>query len=163
MQLSITERLILCNQYRILEKIFPNESETCTQFQNILKNGYQLHYCEIFQSINEEPMTRDQSKEVLDIMSMYQEMQDLYNKIPDKSCIDLDQLTFPGFDGCNESNLLEYARYCIEDLGQYNRLRIIYLNSHHPTIDMYRRMLDEWREVQYCARKEDIIRILAAC
>jgi uncharacterized protein YfbU (UPF0304 family) len=162
MHLSMTERLILSNQFRILEKLFPNESESYSAFQKVLENGYEMHYSEMFQNIDEETMPREQSKEILDILSMYQDMQDCYDKLSDKSGIDPNQLTFPGFDGNNEADLLGYARYYIEELGRYNRLRIIYLNSHHPTINMYRRMLDEWREVQYTVKKEDVIRILAA-
>jgi uncharacterized protein len=89
-------------------------------------------------------------------------MQDCYGKLSDKSGIDSGQLRFPGFDGNNEADLLGYARYYIEDLGHYKRLGITYLNSHHPTIDTYRRMLEEYRKVQYTVKKEDVICILAA-
>jgi uncharacterized protein len=71
MHLSMTERLILRNQYRILEKLYPNESESYSQFQRILESGYEMHYLEMFQTIDEDIMPREQSKEVLDILSMY--------------------------------------------------------------------------------------------
>jgi uncharacterized protein YfbU (UPF0304 family) len=162
MHLSKTERLILTNQYRILEKLFPSESESYSQFQKILENGYQLHYCEIFQNINEEPMPREQSREVLDILNMYQEMNNCYDRLDDKSGIDPQDLKFPGFDGNNETELLSYARYYVEDLGRYSRLGITYFNSHHPTIEMYRRMLEEYRKATIAVQKDDVIRILAA-
>jgi hypothetical protein len=98
----------------------------------------------------------------LDILSMYQEMNDCYEKLDDKSGIDQRDLKFPGFDGNNEAELLAYARYYVEDLGRFSRLGITYLNSHSPVIEMYQRMLEEYRKVQYTVKKDDVIRILAA-
>lgn len=50
---------------------------------------------------------------------------------------------FPGFDGNNEAEHLSIARFLVEDLKRFSRFREGHrdLNSHHPTLDSYGRML----------------------
>lgn len=162
MKLSLTERLFLSNQYRVLEKLYPEEADTYSRFQKVLEHGFEMHYQEMFQNLDEETFTREQSKEVLDILSMYQEMNDCFDKLDDQSGIDASLLKFRGFDGNNEPEQLSYARFYVEDQGHFSRLGINELNSHSMVLGMYRRMLGEYRKVQHSVNKDDVIRILAA-
>ena len=52
-------------------------------------------------------------------------------------------MQFPGFDGNNEAEHLGIARFLINDLDRFSRFREGHrdLNSHHPTLESYGRML----------------------
>ncbi len=49
---------------------------------------------------------------------------------------------FPGFDGNNEASHLGIARFFVEKMDRWNRFEGRAFNSHHPTLEMYRRMLE---------------------
>jgi uncharacterized protein len=49
---------------------------------------------------------------------------------------------FTGFDGNNESNQMSIARFFVEKMGRFQRFKGRDLNSHHPTYNRYRRMVD---------------------
>jgi uncharacterized protein YfbU (UPF0304 family) len=48
------ERLILFNQYKILEHVHPDESEYYVQMQEVLSSGFVLEYKSLTQGIFEE-------------------------------------------------------------------------------------------------------------
>jgi uncharacterized protein len=50
---------------------------------------------------------------------------------------------FPGFDGNEETEHMSIARFLVEDLQRFSRFREGHrdLNSHHPTLETYGRML----------------------
>ena len=48
---------------------------------------------------------------------------------------------FDGFDGNNESSLLGIARFLVNKMGRFEEFKRRDLNSHFPTVDMYKRML----------------------
>lgn len=48
---------------------------------------------------------------------------------------------FPGFDGNNESSLLGIANFFIKKMDRFVEFKGRDLNSHFPTVDMYKRML----------------------
>ena len=41
---TLEQRLILINQYKILEKLYPEDAKTYARYQEILNKGYTLHY-----------------------------------------------------------------------------------------------------------------------
>lgn len=48
---------------------------------------------------------------------------------------------FRGFDGNNEAEYIGIARFIIEKMGRFSRFKKHELNSHMPTLGLYRRML----------------------
>ena len=57
------------------------------------------------------------------------------------------EFEFHGFDGNNESAELQYARFLIKGERRFTYLepgQSEVPNSHHPTLEMYHRMVDEW-------------------
>lgn len=50
-------------------------------------------------------------------------------------------VTFTGFDGNNEGEYMSIARFLVDDLQRFSRFRQRDLNSHHPTLETYTRML----------------------
>jgi uncharacterized protein YfbU (UPF0304 family) len=167
-KLSRTERWILSNQFYILEKLSsdPNDAEFYKRAQNVINNGYELHYGWISQHIYDEPhiMSEEECKEVIDILTMFDALKQSYNGLTDKTSINEHRMKFQGFSGNDETKQMGYARFfCIEDdhprfadLNQGDNF-----NSHFPALERYRRMLTEWEisSDKYSLTKEDIIRI----
>ncbi len=145
MKLSRLERLMLSNQYRILEKLYPDEADGYEKARLVLERGYTLHYSWQMDHIEDEIAEGD-CREVLDILEMYRVLTDSYNNLEDKSGLDETKVRFPGFDGNNEAALLGYVRYLIRTDGRYEELdRPEGFNSHVPMLQRYRLMLDKWK------------------
>lgn len=54
-------------------------------------------------------------------------------------------LRFPGFDGNNENELLGIAQFLVESMNRFERFKKTVVNSHMPTVDTYKRMLNAHR------------------
>ncbi|MDR4493908.1 MAG: YfbU family protein [Nitrospirales bacterium] len=147
MQLDKKDRLIIANQLKILEKLYPEEATYYAQHRKALEYGYSLHYSWLVENFFEE-MTVDECREVLEILNMYRAITFSYKKIQDTSGIQDSWLKFQGFDGNNESKQFSYAQYFISDLGRFDELKYEAeypdFNSHMPTLEKYRRMLAWW-------------------
>jgi uncharacterized protein YfbU (UPF0304 family) len=161
MELSKKERWFLSNQYRILEKLYPNKADYYTQCREIVDKGYELEYDLITDYIH-EPMTSEVCTEVSDILEMYNSLQLGYDALEDKEGIEESGINFQGFDGNNESEQLHYAQFLINKQGRLQDLKHTDgLNTHMPYIGYYRRMLEEWNKSsdKYNLTKADIVRI----
>jgi hypothetical protein len=151
MELTKFERIQLINQFKILEKLYPEEAKYYSEHRQALQEGYQLHYKWIFDGLWEE-MDEEQCKEVLNILDMYRAITDSYNRLDDKTGIEGQYwLKFKGFDGNNESHLMSYCQYFIIDLQRYEELtygaEFPDFNSHMPSIEKYRKMLEVWNSL----------------
>lgn len=88
-------------------------------------------------------------KAVSDVLDMWSFMEEAYEAFdaPTKAQIKTDadpfgtQVKFSGFDGNNEPELMSIARFLVEDMGRFSRFKGRDMNSHHPSIATYRRML----------------------
>lgn len=88
---------------------------------------------------------------VVDVLDMWSFMEEAFEKLSkdDKARLAKEadpwgkHVEFPGFDGNNESEHLGIARFLIEDMDRFNRFRDRKreLNSHHPTLESYGKML----------------------
>ena len=67
---TLEQRLILINQYKILEKLCPEDAEVYSQYREILEGGYTLNYNDLLQMISDD-ISEEQLREVLDILDMY--------------------------------------------------------------------------------------------
>jgi uncharacterized protein YfbU (UPF0304 family) len=67
MEINRKERLNFINQFLILEKLDPENSEKYEQYREILENGYTKEYSRIFEHIQDE-MTEKDCTEVYDIL-----------------------------------------------------------------------------------------------
>lgn len=168
MELTKKERLSLINQYRILEQLDAKSADHYHRLITILKNGYELHYSDLDNFIA-EPMSEEQCREVLDVLSMFEALQDAYKKLKgkDKDGIDKNRIVFAGYDGNNESELMGYVAYLVEQDNRFTHIvkRGKY-NSHLPAAARYREMLERFRpiraqnELDYLTR-EQIIEIIS--
>lgn len=168
MKLSRTERWIISNQYRILEALYPDDAKQYAEARQAIEEGYELHYAWLTEYIygGNSIMTSKECGEVTNILDMFDSLRRTYELLPDKSDIDESAVRFKGFDGNTESKQWAYARYYLKSGGgRFDQLdRGDNFNSHMPTLDSYRRMLEVWKGCRDRHRisKDDVIRITSA-
>ena len=167
MKLDLKDRLIISNQLKILERLYPDEAEYYSQHRTAVERGYSLHYSWLVEHFHDE-MTDAECSEVLNVLDMYRAIAFSYDKLTDKSGIDEYFLEFKGFDGNNESKQFSYVQYFILGLGRFNELRYGAkypdFNSHMPTLEKYRKMLEEWDQLgkPIELNKKTLIQLLGA-
>ncbi|MGG5870195.1 YfbU family protein [Pseudomonas peli] len=158
------KRYELINQLLILEKLYPEEADYYSRNRKALENGYELHYSWLTENIN-DGLSEEQCKEVLDILDMYRSITFSWQRLHDGEEIP-ENLKFRGFDGNNETELMGYVQYFIIELDRFEELKYgkehPYFNSHHPTLEMYRRMLTIWKEYDFDLTNEQIASIMEA-
>jgi uncharacterized protein len=165
MELTLKDRLMLVNQYMILEKLYPHDADHYASLRTAVASGYVLHYADCVEWFFGE-LSKDDCREVLDILSMYSSLNFGFKDLHAASGIDLGRIKFIGFDGNNEAKLVGYTNYLIEDLGKFEELKNHNpgFNSHCPMLEQYRGMLAEWRRSadRYNLNEADIQRIVGA-
>jgi len=168
MKLTEIERLILSQQCRILESLYPKEAKFIAENRAAIDGGYTLHYGEMTEGLLPE-MSEEDCKEVLGIMVMFQSLLRTYDVLADKSGIREYDIRFSGFDGNDngDGGRLGYVRFLVEVQGKFKDLvegATDSFNSHKSNLEQYRAMHDEWKksENKHQLSKEDMIRIVAA-
>ncbi len=167
--LSWKERLMLSNQLKILEKLYPEETEDLAKYRQAIEKGYELHYDDAPNIYPDgECLPPEQCQEVLDILDMYRALTHSYQKL-EKPVIEESNIEFPGFDGNNETEQMAYAGYFMNTLGRFEELRDDSeygdYNSHMQMLPVYGRMLEIWRgygDERFNLSEEQIKRILDA-
>ena len=96
-------------------------------------------------------------KEVVDVLDMWDFVESSYERLEAKEKAQLEKDVeffgkdpkFRGFDGNNETEHLGVARFMIEQMDRFQRFKDRKdLNSHMPSIDTYRRMLDVFQPMR---------------
>jgi hypothetical protein len=165
--LSQMERLLLSNQYKVLEALYPEEASDYAHAREIVERGYALEYPQLLRSVDHE-VPSETSEHVLEVLNMYRALAFSNEGLPKAEQLPASAVGVIGFDGNNESDELSYARYFTRGGEKFSELtdegKREIPNCHHPTRDMYVRMLRAW--VASAAKNEltrpDIDRILAA-
>ena len=147
MELDRKERLVLHNQYLILDKLYPNQSYD--RNAEIVSDGYAAEYDHLILHIFEPGLSVQDCKFVRDVMYMFMRLKWAYEDLPEGEKADVPKhgITFSGFDGNNETELMGYARFLVEDGHSFQNIRNDSdgMNSHMPTVSRYRNMLDIWK------------------
>jgi uncharacterized protein YfbU (UPF0304 family) len=149
MELDKKERLQFSYMLKILEKLYPEEQEYYATNRKAIEEGYELHYSWLTEHLY-DGLTKEECREVLDILEMSRAIIFSFKAIKEPKELKEEDVMFKGFDGNNETMLMAYAEYFIEDLGRYQELKESnggYYNSHFPTIDRYRAMLHSWNQI----------------
>lgn len=159
-RLSHSERLVLANQYAILQKIDPEQQQLWSLYQNIVENGFTSHYGDLFSAIEDE-MPIDDCREVMDILDMFRAFHNSLALMRDKSGLDQERFRFQGFDGNNETVQWAFARFLIHDQKGWVESDTGELNSHRRILETYRAMLVRWRDSQdiWSLTQQDMLRI----
>ena len=162
LELTDVERLLLANQYDILGML--KKDDDYTRMAENLRDGHKWLYEEHATRISDNLPDEDVDH-VLAILGIYSDLRDSYSELTDKSGIDEHFVSFPGFDGNNESELFHFARALSKNESFSDTIGKDARNSHMPTTDMYRRMIEEWKsmgEPHYPLSKDQILKITQA-
>jgi len=144
MELTIKDRLILANQYKILEGLY---SEEYGAYIEILERGYVTHYKDLVECFISDEFSKKDSDFVEDVLEMYSDIYYTYEE--EKGDLLKDRAIFRGFDGNNETTYMSYCRFLMEDLNYYENIKKSLnngCNSHCPMIDRYKKMLIKYRQ-----------------
>ncbi len=162
-KLTLTERWILSNQYRILSHLDPGSSQHYNDAVEVIERGYELEYGNFTQQIakDQEVMTEDRCRFLFDVLETFDRLEWTYQTLDDKTGVDPQRMKFLGFDGNTEGDYMAYADYILRS-GRFTTLQRPHgLNSHAPTLNRYRRIVAAWKESEDRNEltKEDLIRI----
>ena len=163
MNLTDTERLILANQHEILAYLKKEDKDYHFRMAENLRDGHKWLYEQGFDHFSEN-LPEEKVEHVIQILGIYGDMHDSYDQLEDKTGIKKDDLKFRGFDGNNECELMHFA----DALRKSDRFEATIgkraKNSHMPTTETYKRMIQRWKELgepHYPYTREMIIAILA--
>lgn len=161
MLLTKVEKIILANQFRILELLDSENAAGHALKAKILHEGFVLEYDNLLPAYDEVP--EEVCREVMDILDMYRALFCAI-KLHPKAAMNRKHAKFQGFDGNNEELHLAYARFLIEDLGNWAESKLPELNSHRQVLGRYRAMLRLWKETpeRFELTPGDVNRITAA-
>src|ERR1035437_2481872 len=167
MKLSRVERLLISNQFKILEKLYPNDANYYQDQREVIEKGYELEYRDIFEHIysDEDALSSEDCCEVYDILMMYSKIKEVYNTLSDKSGIEDWQIAFTGFDGNSECEQIGYVQYLVDKKSKFRNLnRGDNFDSHAPFLKNYRQMLEVWKKYdrKQVLSKDELMEILKA-
>jgi uncharacterized protein YfbU (UPF0304 family) len=168
MKLSKKDRLMLINQYRILEELDNNNSRHYANYIEILEHGYEIFYSDMIEWVFDE-MPEAEGLLVLDVLSIYREIENYKRENPDDDeIINHTWGYFEGFDGNNEPAYHNFTLFLIDkydrftEQNEYRNLTDSF-NSHSPRLDKYRGMIDKWNELNKdLSTRDNILAILEA-
>ena len=161
MEYTEKDRSLLINLYEILKRLDKDNEDSYEEEIEILRSGYEIFY----RNDVYEPMSREASEEVLEILEMYWDFEYAYEREDER--LNNAFATFPGFCGNYEGAQLRFARFVIEKQKKFPQLGkyVDDLNSHVPLLPFYRLMLDVWKEYprEYRSRQlknDDVLHII---
>ncbi len=111
-------------------------------------------------------------REVLEILDMWSVIEFSYDKLidEDKAYVEKEadpfgkEPKFRGFDGNNEADYMGTASFVVNQLNRFEEFKGRDFNSHHPSIDIYKRMLCAYKPMMKDLYKllssQDIVEIL---
>jgi uncharacterized protein YfbU (UPF0304 family) len=161
--LTKAERLLLINQHRILEKLYPQDAAAHAHTRDALERGFPISYpAEIDEALSER-----EAQEVLDVLSMYLAITRAVNALASDDALRTNHnAQFQGFDGNYEGNHFAYAQYCIKQPDKWDELKGQSgdrFNSHEPMLPTYLAMLEVWASLRANPlTREGLQRILEA-
>lgn len=148
--ISLTERLILAQQSRILAAVDPKQREDHVFVAEVFENGFTNYYGDAFTVITPEFGEQD-TDYVSKIMGIYFDIQySYYHKLTEEERKEVGSVAFPGFDGNDTQDIYraQFARFCMKH-GRYESLKCMGsdLNSHMTVGHKYRAMIRRYEEM----------------
>lgn len=168
MELDRKERLFLYNQYRILDKLCPNEG--FDRHVEIVTNGFEGEYERLAFHIFDRGPSPQECRFVDDVMAMYQRLRWSYDDLSteDKADIPAHTIAFRGFDRDHATMLMAYAQFLVDGGGSYPTIEERSDGPHidPPTMARYRNMLNIWKlglmETKGLLTKDEILALVNA-
>jgi uncharacterized protein YfbU (UPF0304 family) len=148
---DVFKRLVLANQYRILallDKGSARDWEAAADIAAEFRPYADLPGMDSMLEHRRDPLTAAEQDFVNDAMNVFAVLQDA-EKAGCRPPEPYTASTFPGFDGNHETRLMAYGRDLRDRQHhwQYVAAASDDLNSHHPTVDMYERMIEAWKRL----------------
>jgi uncharacterized protein YfbU (UPF0304 family) len=140
--LTWTERVMLHNQFRILELLDPARAEEYQQKQEIVGKGYEALYATLNEKVSGEPAPKSVSEEVHEILELFRTLHNSARTIGGVEGTPF--IKFRGFDGTNEPAHYGYAIFVIEKQGLWPEHRAESYNSNTAMLPKYSRMIEAW-------------------
>lgn len=140
--LSIVERQLMVNQFKILSKITDQTDEYEIKIE-ILENGYTEQYHEIFE-VDTEEIPIEICEETSQILNMYRRIGKALDTLSEqeKDEIDLDKLKFEGFNAHNDAHYY-YMNFMVRKMHLWREYKSENLNSQNSySLLKYRKMLE---------------------
>lgn len=163
MKLTVVERIILANQYRILEFLDPEHRDDHKFAQLMIERGFESDINDLAVGFWDW-FDAAECEFVTDVFLMYRALQEGYSALTDKHGIKPSLLDMPGFDGSRESQYHAYAQFSAKDYTNVRLAEIATkdLNSHMPTVERYRGMLARWKALpdRYVMDRASIMKVL---
>jgi len=171
--LSRTERLLLANQYKILEAVSEDDYDEkyYARCREIVERGYEGEYEHIADNVWPDTMTAEECREVVDTLAMYDMLQVSYGNLSadEQGTIDKYKVQFHGYDGNNEPEFMMYTEFfCKDDPPRFEEVVASgQFNSHAPMRGRYEAMLAAFEKVPKDRRygqmtKDDIVAVTSA-
>lgn len=160
-ELTNKERLFLANQHEILSYLDTSNSDYHSNLAEQLRDGHKWLYSQSLNNLSENLSDADAAL-VLNILQIYEMIQDAYDRLSDKSIISEHKVKFPGFDGNHETEFMGF----VDALEKAHRFTDViqngYRNSHSAKVHVYEQMIAKWKEFgkPYSFTKEQLIEIL---
>lgn len=148
MELGKVERLILSNQYLILENLYPEQAHDYALRREIIESGYSFLYNDHVYNDLDDYMTEDKYQEVNKILDMYLTIKTSFDKLDEKENQEEIHIKFGGFDANHEieCQYLKLARFIVNKQRRFCALSESIDNSHCQMLARYRQMLSKWQE-----------------
>lgn len=172
MNLNKKDRLILSNQYRILEALYPDEAKDFQIARTAVEKGFEIAYAFNAEHIDDEVLNQDECNFVLEVLAMHRAMnfalKNIKQENPDYAEITDENIHFEGFDGNNETKHMSFTQYFIHDLDRFRELtngnEYADFNSHSPKVEVYERQIEVWKALpnKYELTAENLITLIEA-
>jgi uncharacterized protein YfbU (UPF0304 family) len=167
--LTTIKRHELALMHRVAERLYAGDASGMDEYHaraaEVFENGYVIEYSDILEPIDAE-LSRREAELVMDILEMCFRLEWSFKQLSPAQRKALGKraeraVQFFGFDLNSrfESRLLRYARHCIEQ-DHWRELAVYFDdkheggNSHMPSIEIYERMLAEFRPIWHRKLRE---------
>jgi uncharacterized protein YfbU (UPF0304 family) len=147
--LSLKDRLLLSNQYLILELLDKEHAAEHEEHRKVLTGAQETHYMTLLEDFS-KTLNLDVTREVMDILAMFTRLRLSYDHLGGPASVAEEGIGFNGFNPEFEAEALSYAQFYMQKLGRHLWLRDGFakgIESGVPMLDVYRRMLSAWKEI----------------
>jgi len=146
--LTLTERAILANQYKIFSLLDKKNAKEHLINAEIFENGYSGLYEEALENISDE-IPIEVCNETSDILSMFKNINKAIHKLgkKERAKLNLDKIRFDGFDADNDDHYY-LAKFMIRKKHFYEHFSSAKMNSGSlASIVRYRKMLPVYKSM----------------
>lgn len=144
MRLSPTERLILINQYEILNRL--SQGSPYDDYIKVLRSGFELEIEDrLFTGIDEVGFSRQACLEVMNILAMFDHLITSFEKLADKQDLRESDVKFRGFDSHSDEEVgyWQYALHLVENQKRF-LTKASDLKGFFPMLSKYREAIELW-------------------